>query len=175
MAVQEGYLGNPPRTAQFLVDQFAGDSSTTTFNLQIAPGSGLSIFVFIDGVRQSVDSYVIDLATINFTAAPSTSPSGPGTKNIEVVHITQGFTPVVPSDASVTDAKLTATGVTSGLYGGTANQVIHTVQVNSKGRVSNVANIAVADLDFSALPTGGGSVVAGRLYKEANNLIFIKT
>ena len=31
------------------------------------------------------------------------------------------------------------------------------------------------DLDFSGIPTGGGSVVDGRLYKESNNLIFIKT
>ena len=56
-----------------------------------------------------------------------------------------------------------------------ANLVIGTIEVSTKGRISNVANLNVKDLDFSGIPTGGGSVVAGRLYKESNNLIFIKT
>ena len=86
-----------------------------------------------------------------------------------------GVTASAPSDLSVSDAKLLPTGVTSGQYGGTANLVVNTVNVNNKGRVVNVANIAVSSLDFSGIPTGGGSAETGRLYKEANNLIFIKT
>ena len=32
------YIGNRAKTANFLVDQFDGDNSTTEFNLTVAPG-----------------------------------------------------------------------------------------------------------------------------------------
>ena len=164
------YIGNPPRVANFLVDSFSGDAIETEFNMQIPVGSPAAVLVFIDGVRQATESYAVNNRVITFDDPP---PSG--TDNIEVLHIAMGVTASAPSDLSVTDAKLTTTGVTSGQYGGTANLVVNTVNVNDKGRVINVANIAVSSLDFSGIPTGGGSVEAGRLYKESNNIIFIKT
>lgn len=164
------YIGNPPRVANFLVDSFSGDAIETQFNMQIPVGSPAAVLVFIDGVRQATESYTVNGFQITFDDPP---PSG--TDNIEVLHIAMGVTASAPSDLSVTDAKLTTTGVTSGQYGGTANLVVNTVNVNNKGRVINVANIAVSSLDFSGIPTGGGSVEAGRLYKESNNIIFIKT
>ena len=167
------YIGNPPRVANFLVDSFSGDAIETQFNMQIPVGSPAAVLVFIDGVRQATESYAVggaDGFKIIFDDPP---PSG--TNNIEVLHIAMGVTASAPSDLSVTDAKLTTTGVTSGQYGGTANLVVNTVNVNDKGRVINVANIAVSSLDFSGIPTGGGSVEAGRVYKESNNIIFIKT
>ena len=164
------YIGNPPRVANFLVDSFSGDAIETQFNMQIPVGSPAAVLVFIDGVRQATESYAVNSRVITFDDPP---PSG--TDNIEVLHIAMGVTASAPSDLSVTDAKLTTTGVTSGQYGGTANLVVNTVNVNDKGRVINVANIAVSSLDFSGIPTGGGSAEVGRLYKEANNLIFIKT
>ncbi len=164
------YLGNPPRVANFLIDTFSGDNSETQFNMQIPVGSPAAILVFLDGVRQATESYAVNNRVITFDAAPFT-----GTNNIEILHIAMGVTASAPSDLSVSDAKLLPTGVTSGQYGGTANLVVNTVNVNNKGRVVNVANIAVSSLDFSGIPTGGGSAETGRLYKEANNLIFIKT
>ncbi len=164
------YIGNPPRVANFLVDSFSGDAIETQFTMQIPVGSPAAVLVFIDGVRQATESYAVNGFQITFDDPP---PSG--TDNIEVLHIAMGVTASAPSDLSVTDAKLTTTGVTSGQYGGTANLVVNTVNVNNKGRVINVANIAVSSLDFSGIPTGGGSVEAGRLYKESNNIIFIKT
>ena len=164
------YIGNPPRVANFLVDSFSGDAIETQFNMQIPVGSPAAVLVFIDGVRQATESYAVSGFQITFDDPP---PSG--SDNIEVLHIAMGVTASAPSDLSVTDAKLTTTGVTSGQYGGTANLVVNTVNVNDKGRVINVANIAVSSLDFSGIPTGGGSVEAGRLYKESNNIIFIKT
>ena len=130
------YLGNQPKTTTFLIDQFNGDNTTTQFNLQTPPASLTSILVFIDGVRQSVEYYSLDLAQITFDSAPGT-----GTKNIEVVHFTQGMTATVPTDASVTDAKLTVTGVTAGTYGDEGN--IPIIAVNEKGRVTSVANVSV--------------------------------
>ena len=164
------YIGNPPRVANFLVDSFSGDAIETQFTMQIPVGSPAAVLVFIDGVRQATESYAVDSRVITFDDSPPT-----GNNNIEVLHIAMGVTTSAPSDLSVSDAKLIPTGVTSGQYGGTANLVVNTVNVNNKGRVINVANIAVSSLDFSGIPTGGGSAETGRLYKEANNLIFIKT
>ena len=58
--------------------------------------------------------YAVNNRVITFDDPP---PSG--TDNIEVLHIAMGVTASAPSDLSVTDAKLTTTGVTSGQYGGT--------------------------------------------------------
>ena len=130
------YIGNQLRTTTFLIDQFNGDNATTQFTLQTPPASTSSILVFVDGVRQSVESYSLNLSQITFGSAPGT-----GTKNIEVLHITQGMTAAVPTDSSVTDAKLTVTGVTAGTYGDEGN--IPIIAVNEKGRVTSVANVSV--------------------------------
>tara|TARA_E500000318_G_C3501959_1_gene188741 strand:+ start:104 stop:547 length:444 start_codon:yes stop_codon:yes gene_type:complete len=130
------YLGNQPKTTTFLIDQFDGDNSEVNFTLQTPPASLASILVFISGVRQSVESYTLNLSQITFDSPPAS-----GTKNIEVVHITQGMTAAVPTDSSVTDAKLTVTGVTAGTYGDEGN--IPIIAVNEKGRVTSVANVSV--------------------------------
>jgi len=130
------FIGNRPKTTSFLIDQFNGDNTTTQFQLQTPPASTASILVFVDGVRQSVESYSLNLSQITFGSAPGT-----GTKNIEVVHITQGMTASVATDGSVTDAKLSVTGVTAGSYGDEGN--IPIIAVNSTGRVTSVANVKV--------------------------------
>ena len=140
------YIGNRAKTANFLVDQFDGDNSTTEFNLTVAPGSQVSTLVFIDGVRQSVESYSFDLNKITFDSAPQS-----GTKNIEVIHMSAGFTVSMPSDLSVgtdkivdravTSAKLANTAVSAGSYGDEGN--IPIITVDQQGRVSNVQNVSV--------------------------------
>lgn len=150
------YIGNRAKTANFLVDQFDGDNSTTEFNLTVAPGSQVSTLVFIDGVRQSVESYSFDLNKITFDSAPQS-----GTKNIEVIHMSAGFTVSTPSDLSVgtdkivdravtsvkladgavTSVKLANTAVSAGSYGDEGN--IPIITVDQQGRVSNVQNVSV--------------------------------
>ena len=128
------YIGNEAKSANFLVDQFNGDNTTTQFSLTVAPGSQVSTLVFIDGVRQSVES-----------------PPQVGVKNIEVIHMSAGFTVATPSDLSVgtskivnrsvTSDKLANTAVSAGSYGNEGN--IPIITVDQQGRVSNVQNVSV--------------------------------
>tara|TARA_B100000900_G_scaffold401071_1_gene405355 strand:+ start:44 stop:517 length:474 start_codon:yes stop_codon:yes gene_type:complete len=140
------YIGNEAKSANFLVDQFNGDNTTTQFSLTVAPGSQVSTLVFIDGVRQSVESYALNLNTITFDSPPQV-----GVKNIEVIHMSAGFTVATPSDLSVgtskivnrsvTSDKLANTAVSAGSYGNEGN--IPIITVDQQGRVSNVQNVSV--------------------------------
>lgn len=153
------YIGNAPRTANFLIDQFDGDNSEVNFTLSLAPGSLISILVFISGVRQSIDDYSLNGAVLTFSSPPAT-----GTKNIEVVHIAHD-SGTVPSDLSVstlklqdravTDTKLANTAVTAGDYGDEGN--IPVLRVDAQGRVTSAANVTVnipaVYTDANAIPT----------------------
>ena len=100
------YIGNAPRTANFLIDQFSGDNTEVNFTLSLAPGSLISILVFISGVRQSISDYSLNGAVLTFSSPPAT-----GSNNIEVVHIAHD-SGTVPSDLSVSTAKLQDSSVT---------------------------------------------------------------
>ena len=184
------YIGRSPDNELFQksIVRYDGDGSTKDFGLGLAVNDGFDLDVWVANVHQTFganQAYVVTPAnsTINFIEAPPA-----GQTNIVIVNREkQRFATIAPDDFSVTtnkvdtgaitDDKMSTTGVTAAKYGNFegANLVVGTIEVNNKGRVSNVANLNVKDLDFSGIPTGGGSVVAGRLYKESNNLIFIKT
>lgn len=139
------YIGNAPRTANFLIDQFSGDNTEVNFTLSLAPGSLISILVFISGVRQSISDYSLNGAVLTFSSPPAT-----GSNNIEVVHIAHD-SGTVPSDlsvstaklqdSSVTDSKLSTTTVTSGDYGD--QDQIPKIRVDAQGRVTSAANVTV--------------------------------
>lgn len=186
------YIGRSPANELFQksIVRYDGDGSTKDFGLGLAVNDGNDLDVWVANVHQTFganQAFVVTPAnsTINFIEAPPA-----GQTNIVIVNREkQRFATIAPDDFSVTtnkldtgavtDDKLSTTGVTAGKYGfissTSANLVLQTIEVSNKGRVSNVSNLRVQDLDFSGIPTGGGSVVAGRLYKESNNLIFIKT
>jgi len=102
------YIGNSPTSATFAIDSFNGDGSTVNFTLRESPVSTSSILVFVGGVRQATDTYSLSGTTLTFTEAP---PSG--TNNIQVLFLGLGASPTVPTDGSVTAAKLADGAVTS--------------------------------------------------------------
>lgn len=81
------------------IDQFSGDGSTTGFTLSADPGTEANTWIFISGVYQEKTTYSASGTALNFSEAPPL-----GTNNIEVV--TGGVAASVPSDGSVTYAKL---------------------------------------------------------------------
>lgn len=86
----------------FVVQAYNGDGSTVAFTLPQDPGSENNVFVHVSGVYQQKDTYSVSGTTLTFSAAPPT-----GTSNIEVVIGTTRDIGV-PSDATVTKAKLAA-------------------------------------------------------------------
>lgn len=93
---------------------FSGTGAQTTFTLTESPGAINNLEIFVSGVRQTpVTDYDISGANVTFTSAP---PSG--TNNI-LARWGQTNGIGVPSDSSVTPAKLSAGGPswnTSGLF-----------------------------------------------------------
>ena len=151
------YIGATPTSATFAIDTFNGDGSTVAFTLREAPLASSSILVFVGGVRQHTDAYNVSGTTLTFTEAP---PSG--TSNIQVLFLGLNASPTIPSDGSVTGAKiasgtitgdkiasatigssnLTTTGVSSGSFGGSSN--IPVITVGTDGRVTYAANVSLS-------------------------------
>lgn len=95
-----------PSGANFTVDTFSGDASDTTFELSTAPGTENNTFVFISGVYQQKSEYSISGTTLTFSEAPPA-----GTNNVQVL-IGSTLAIGVPSDATVTAAKLDVSAIT---------------------------------------------------------------
>lgn len=93
-------------TANIVSDVFSGTGSQTVFTLSGDPGSKNNTFVYVGGVYQQKATYTQSGATITFSTAP---PSGTG--NVEIIWI-QPQAIGVPSDGTVSSAKLAATQLT---------------------------------------------------------------
>ena len=102
------YIGNQVSSVPFIIDTFSGTGSATVFGqLTRAPAGVASIAVFISGVYKvpGVD-YTLNGDYIVFNVAPAS-----GTNNIVIHHMGNGSATQVPSDGSVTGAKLAANTV----------------------------------------------------------------
>jgi len=95
------YIGNEVTSIPFITDTFSGTGGQTAFTLTRAPAGTASIAVFISGVYQPPGNYTLSGVTLNFAIAPSS-----GTNNIVVLHLGNGSAVQVPSDGSVTLARL---------------------------------------------------------------------
>jgi hypothetical protein len=95
------YIGNEVTSIPFITDTFSGTGGQTAFALTRAPAGSASIAVFISGVYQPPGNYTLSGVTLNFAIAPSS-----GTNNIVVLHLGNGSAVQVPSDGSVTIARL---------------------------------------------------------------------
>jgi hypothetical protein len=95
------YIGNEVTSIPFITDTFSGTGGQTAFTLTRAPAGSASIAVFISGVYQPPGNYTLSGVTLNFAIAPSS-----GTNNIVVLHLGNGSAVQVPSDGSVTIARL---------------------------------------------------------------------
>lgn len=103
------YIGNQLTSTSFMVDVFSGTGSQTAFvGLTFAPASTAAIAVYVAGVYQSPTSYSLSGTTLNFNSAPAA-----GTSNIQVLHLGTGAIAGVPSDGSVTTAKIADNSVTN--------------------------------------------------------------
>jgi len=92
----------------FTIDEFTGVSAQTTFTLSASVGSVNALLVYIDGIVQPTAAYALPTATsIQFLTAP------PASSIIRCLHLGFQSTVGVPSDGTVTTAKLAANSVTS--------------------------------------------------------------
>ena len=104
------YIGNQVTSVPHIVDIYNGNAVTTSFGtLARAPAGVAAIAVFVSGVYQvpGID-YTLNGSVITFTTAPAT-----GVNNVVIHHLGNGTTTQVPSDGSVTGAKMAA-GAVSG-------------------------------------------------------------
>ena len=102
------YIGNQVSSVPFIIDTFSGTGSATVFGqLTRAPASVASIAVYISGVYKTPG---VDY-TLNGDMILFTTPPGAGTNNIVIHHMGNGSATSVPSDGSVTGAKLAANTV----------------------------------------------------------------
>jgi hypothetical protein len=102
-------IGNQITSTSFVVDTFSGTGSQTAFTgLTFAPASTAAISVYVAGVYQSPSSYSLSGTTLNFNSAPAV-----GSSNIQVLHLGTGATAGVPSDGSVSVAKMAANAITT--------------------------------------------------------------
>ena len=143
------YLGNTPTTALYAAktDSYSGNGVTVNFTLSREVTNKEDLEVIVNNVQQSpIDAYTVSGTTLTFTEAPSS-----GTNNILVTYRNNVVTRVIPDDdtisssmlqnGAVTAAKLAATAVTAGNYGG-ADQV-PSVTIDTQGRVTYAANVAI--------------------------------
>ena len=124
------YIGNQVTSVPHVIDTFSGDNSTTSFGpLVRAPAGVAAIAVFISGSYKTPGAdYTLNGDTINFTAAPAS-----GTNNIIIHHLGNGTTTQVPSDGSVTGAKLTVNSVGANNFSASANS-----KISSSGIVGSI-------------------------------------
>jgi len=92
----------------FTYDSFTGDGVTTTYTLTDDVGSVNAILAYIDGITQPTTAYALPTSTsIQFLTAPPVSAV------IRVLHLGFQSTVGVPSDGTITTAKIAANAVTS--------------------------------------------------------------
>ena len=101
-----GYLGNIPTSTDFVTDLFSGDNSTVTFTLSESPATKNAVAVYVNGVKQYVNTYNTIGTSLSFNQAPPA-----GTNNIEVVHLGVRRSINTPAQNSVTSNEIDANSI----------------------------------------------------------------
>jgi hypothetical protein len=156
------YIGNQVSSVPFIIDTFSGTGSATVFGqLTRSPAGVASIAVYISGAYKTpgVD-YTLNGDFIIFTTAPAS-----GTNNIVVHHMGNGSATSVPSDGSVTGAKLAANTVRgNNIVAGqiTGNQI-------ASGAISGnqIASGAISGNQMGLYAVSGNNIGTGAI--SANN------
>ena len=139
------YIGNNPDAIQNSIEitRFNGTGACTQFQIPQDVDDAKAIEVLVNSVQQDPDnSYSVVNGLITFSEAPSV-----GTNNVTVLRrtgLTYTRTQIDSGDIlpnAVTTTALSTTGVTAGNYGGASN--VTTISVDSKGRISYAANVAI--------------------------------
>ena len=135
------YIGKEPQFTQYPSKFFNGDGTAMTVTLDYAPPNAAALLVFIDGVRQDTSAYTLVGTSMTFTG---TVPSG--TNNVQVVHLGLTQDVGVPSDDTISTAKLQDDAVTA-------------AKLDTTGTASSSTYLR-GDMAWSAVttsPTGGGT------------------
>ena len=101
-------IGNQITSTPYVNDVFSGTGSQTAFTLTFAPATTAAIAVHVAGVYQAPSAYTLSGTTLTFNSAPAV-----GSSNIQVLHLSIGFVAQVPSDGSVTAAKMADGAITA--------------------------------------------------------------
>jgi len=101
-------IGNQITSTPYVNDVFSGTGSQTAFTLTFAPATTAAIAVHVSGVYQAPSAYTLSGTTLTFNSAPAL-----GSSNIQVLHLSIGFVAQVPSDGSVTAAKMADGAITA--------------------------------------------------------------
>lgn len=101
-------IGNQITSTPYVNDVFSGTGSQTAFTLTFAPATTAAIAVHVSGVYQAPSAYTLSGTTLTFNSAPAL-----GSSNIQVLHLSIGFVAQVPSDGSVTTAKIADGAITA--------------------------------------------------------------
>ena len=102
------YIGKEPQFTQYPSKFFNGDGTAMTVTLDYAPPNEAALLVFIDGVRQDTSAYTLSGTSLTFTG---TVPSG--TNNVQVVHLGLTQDVGVPSDDTISTAKIQDNAITT--------------------------------------------------------------
>ena len=95
----------------FTIDEFVGAAAQTTFTLTANVGSTNALLVYIDGIVQPTGGYSLPTTTsIQFNTAP------PASSIIRCLHLGFQSTVGVPSDGTITTAKIAANAVTAAKF-----------------------------------------------------------
>ena len=94
-------IGNQITSTPYVNDVFSGTGSQTAFTLTYAPATTAANAVQVEGVYQAPSAYTLSGTTLTFNSAPAV-----GSSNIQVLHLSIGSVAQVPSDGSVTTAKI---------------------------------------------------------------------
>ena len=152
------YIGNQLTSTSFVVDTFSGTGSQTAFTgLTFAPASTAAISVYVAGVYQAPSSYSLSGTTLNFNSAPAV-----GSSNIQVLHLGTGATAGVPSDGSVSVAKMAANAITTSSIADanvTDAKIVAVANTKITGLVtaSQIANVANTQVTGTLLASQGGT------------------
>jgi len=143
----------------FTYDSFTGDGVTTTYTLTDAVGSVNAILAYIDGIVQPTTAYALPTTTsIQFLTAP---PSG---SIIRCLHLGFQATVGVPSDGTVTTAKLATNAVTS------------TKILDGTIATADLADDAVTEAKIAAQTITNASITPGTIRsQEIENLTIVGT
>lgn len=172
------YIGNQVQTVPFITDTFSGNASTTNFTLTRAPAGTASIAVFFSGVYQAPTTYSLTADVISFISAPPN-----GTNNVVVLHLGNGSATQVPSDGSVTTARIAAGAVTGdklGLTSINANNIVDATITGTKIAANTIPSADLTTTGVSAGTYGGSTAIPvitvdaqGRLSSASNTTITI--
>ena len=143
----------------FTVDEFTGVAAQTTFNLTASVGSVNALLVYIDGIVQPTTAYALPTATsIQFIVAP------PVSSIIRCLHLGFQSTVGVPSDGTITTAKLAANSVTS-----------DKILAGAVG-TTDIADDAVTEAKIDAQTITNASISPGTIRsQEIENLTIVGT